>query len=287
MQIIGQGTETYLYLSGLSTLKEIPLYEGIVLAPVTSEFHFKNVENALKMLKSEADFAVVMLSGRTIKSQLHIRASDAKQLAIMAWNAGWDSILLGAIFHCEVMGNIQCDKPFEELADATSFNVTNHHFRAVFSEPYQLTDDDAKWIDAHYAKARKLIDNVVFRTAVHAMASYRWHTMPRVQLAILWSGIEALFDVSMEVSFRVSLYIANYLEEDNVEEAKKLFASIRKLYNSRSSAVHGGKIKDDIGNQVSQSARLLNRIIRRCAELGSLPDTENLIFPNSYGTAES
>ena len=155
------------------------------------------------------------------------------------------------------------------------------------SEPYQLTDDDEKWIGAHYAKALKLIDNETFKIAVHAMASYKWHTMPRVQLAILWSGIEALFNVRTEISFCVSLYIANFLEEDNVEEAKKLFASIRKLYNFRSSAVHGGKIKDDINTQVSQSAHLLNRLIRRCAELGSLPDTKKLVFPNSYGTAES
>ncbi|MBR0239075.1 MAG: hypothetical protein IJQ39_13355 [Thermoguttaceae bacterium] len=287
MQIIGHGTETYLYLSGLSTSKEISLRDGIVLTPVSSEFHFENAENTLKLLKSEADFAVVMLSRRTIKSQLHIRASNGLQLAVMTLDALWDCILLGAILHYEIMGNIQCDKPFEELADATFFHVIDHHFRAVLSKPYQLTDDDEKWIGAHYAKAYKLMDNDAFRTAVHAMASYKWHTVQSVQLAILWSGIEALFRVSSEVSFRISLYIAKYLEEDNVEKAKELFASLKKLYNSRSSAVHGGKIKDDIGNQVSQSARLLNRIIRRCAELGSLPDTENLIFPNSYGTAES
>ena len=284
MQIIGHGTETYLYLSGLSTSKEIPLYDGIVLTPVTSEFHYGKVS---KLLKNDVDFAVAAVSGRTIGSQLHISASNAKQLAIMAWNAGWDCILLGAIFHCEVTGNIQCDKPVEELVNATLINVTNYYFRGILSEPYQLTDDDEKWIGAHYAKARKLIDNDAFMVAVHAMASYKWHSMPRVQLAILWSGIEALFEVSSEVSFRISLYIAKYMEEDNVEEAKELFASIKKLYNSRSSAVHGGKIKDDIGDQVSQSAHLLNRLIRRCAELGSLPDTEKLIFPISYGTAES
>lgn len=55
MPINEYSLETYLYLNGLSTSKEISLCDGIVLAPVTSEFHFKNVENALKMLKSEAD----------------------------------------------------------------------------------------------------------------------------------------------------------------------------------------------------------------------------------------
>lgn len=274
MQIIGRGTETYLYLSGLSTLKDIPLYEGIVLAPVTSEFHFENVENVLKLLKSDADFAVVMLSGRTIKSQLHIRASDGLQLTIMAWNALWDCILLGAILHCEIMGNIQCDKPFEELADAASFNVTNHHFRAVSSEPYQLTDDDEKWIGAHYAKARKLIDNDAFRTAVHAMASYKWHSMPRVQLAILWSGIEALFEVRWNIRSRLSLAVANYLAGGDSEKEKEIIDNVKKLYNSRCEAVHGSKIKGDVNNLVAKSAHLLNLIIRRCSEYGTLPDTE-------------
>ena len=32
------------------------------------------------------------------------------------------------------------------------------------------------------------------------MASYRWHSVPRVQLAVIWSGIESLFNVNTEVT---------------------------------------------------------------------------------------
>ena len=275
MDIVGHGTETYLYINGISTPKETRLHDNIILAPAKASFQYGIVSN---LLTNDVDFAVAAVSGRTIASQMRIVAADEEELACTAWNAAWDCILLGAIFHCEVMGNIQCDKPVEQLNEATSVNVTNYAFRAILSAPYGLTEDDLKWIDSYYPTAYKLLDNDPFMTAVHAMASYKWHSMPRVQLAILWSGIEALFNASSEISFRISLYIANFLSGEDTVEAKRLFDKTRKLYSSRSTAVHGGKIKGDMDGLVSESAGLLNRIIKRCAELGALPDTEALVF---------
>lgn len=276
MGIVGYGTETYLYLNGLSTSEEIQLHDNVVLIPVSADFNFRKVSD---LLTNDVDFAVAAVSGRTIASQLRINAPDCEQLAICAWNASWDSILLGAIFHCEVMDNLQCDKPVEQLENASLLNVTNYAFRAMLSKPYSLTGDDVEWIRKHYSTAHNLMDKDAYRDAVHAMSSYKWHSMPRVQLAIIWSGIEALFNVNNEISFRISLYIANFLAGENKAGAKDLFSKARKLYASRSSAVHGGKIKGDLRELVSDSAVLLNRIIRKCAELGELPDTDNLIFP--------
>lgn len=148
----------------------------------------------------------------------------------------------------------------------------------MLSVPYQLNDNDEKWINAYYSTAYKLLDKDPYMTAVHAMASYKWHSMPRVQLSVLWSGIEALFEVSTEISFRISLYIVNFLAGSDAAGARELFSKTRKRYSSRSASVHGGKIKGNIDDLVSESAILLNRIIRRCAELGTLPDTEDLVF---------
>ena len=275
MTITGTGTETYLYINGISTTEEIKLHDTVSLLPVTAKFHYGKVSD---LLKNDIDFAVAAVSGRTLASQMRINAVDAEQLAIFAWNSAWDCILLGAIFHCEVMGNIQCNKPIEQLEYATEINITNYAFRAILSEPYQLTADDVHWIKTNYSDAYKLLDNDSFMTAVHAMASYKWHLMPRVQLAILWSGIEALFEASTEISFRISLYIANFLADNDTEKAKDLFTRTKKLYTSRSAAVHGGKVKGNIEELVSESAVLLNRIIRRCAEMKALPKTENLVF---------
>lgn len=113
------------------------------------------------------------------------------------------------------------------------------------------------------------------------MASYRWHSVPRVQLAVIWSGIESLFNVNTEVSFRISLYIANFLGENEAQAQqifKQVFKQVRKMYSSRSSAVHGNKTKDNLESAVEESANLLTRILRRCAELNKLPDVDNLAF---------
>ena len=278
MEKAEHGTETYLYINGISTAKEINLHDNIILIPVSSSFHYGKVSD---LLKNDIDFAVAAVSGRTIASQIRIYAADEEELACTAWNAAWDCILLGAIFHCEVMGNIQCDQPIERLDKATEVNVTNYAFRAMLSDPYQLNETDEKWINSYYSVAYNLLDKDPYMTAVHAMASYRWHSMPRVQLAILWSGIEALFEVSTEISFRISLYIANFLAGSDTEKAKALFSKTRKLYSSRSAAVHGGKIKGNLDDLVSESAGLLNSLIRRCAEFGALPDTEDLVFQSN------
>lgn len=275
MGIMGVGTETYLYVNGISCDREINLRENVTLMPSKSELQFNNASN---LIKSDIDYSIAVLSATTLFSQLKITAVDAEQLAIAAWNAQWDCILLGALFNCEVMCNLQSDKPVNELADASYINVTNYALHALLSQSYTISERDEKWINKYYGKAINLLSNDIFRTAVHAMASYRWHSMPRIKLAILWSGIESLFNVSTEVSFRVSLYIALFLAGNNQQEASDLFKKVKKLYNMRSSAVHGNKIKEDISSSVKESAYLLNRLIIKCAEIGSLPDLEKLIF---------
>lgn len=67
MAIIGCGTETYLYINGISTFREIVLHDDVVLVPVTVGFHCEKVS---KLLQSDVDFAVVAVSGRTIASQM-------------------------------------------------------------------------------------------------------------------------------------------------------------------------------------------------------------------------
>lgn len=275
MGIIGTGRETYLYVNGISCSHEISLRKDVTLIPVDSKINFDIVS---KLIRNDIDFSVAVLSSATLSSQLKITSSDAEQLTVATWNAQWDCILLGTLFNCEVMSNLQCDKPVNEPEKATYMNVTNYAFRALLRECYNLSEADEEWLNSYYSVAMNLTDYDVYRTAVHAMASYRWHSMPRVQLAILWSGIESLFNVSTEVSFRVSLYIARFLAPHNDIKANEIFKKVKKLYNVRSSAVHGNKMKEDISSFVDESAALLNQLILHCAEIGELPNTEKLMF---------
>lgn len=148
----------------------------------------------------------------------------------------------------------------------------------MLQESKILSIEDEEWIQKHYKKAMDLLNNLSFMNAVHCLSTYSWHSLPRIQLAIIWSGIESLFNVNTEVSFRISLYIANFLHPNNRLKAKETFTRVKQLYNSRSASVHGNKMKGDISELVQESAILLSEIIRRCAEMNSLPDIENLVF---------
>lgn len=274
MGIFGLGKETYLYVNGIAPKKELCLTPNITLLPTSNKLSLDIVS---KLLENDIDFAIAILNNQFISSQLKITASDSESLAIAAWNSQWDCLLLGAIFKCNAMCNIQSSKSIETVDLSTYMHITNYAMRSLFEERYYLTEDDEVWIGEHYSKARLLLENEKYSIAVHSMATYRWHSIPRIQLAIIWAGIEALFDVSSELNFRISLYAAKFLSQEK-ESVKELFDNIKKLYNARSAAVHGAKIKGNVNELVEQSAELLNRLIRQCAIINSLPETEKLLF---------
>jgi hypothetical protein len=172
---------------------------------------------ASKLIEKNVDYFIAALSSGNLNAQIKIEAESAKELAVEAWNSQWDCLLLGAIINNSVMCNLQCDKPVELINEASYLNVTNYELRGTRGISKELTTEDETWIEKHYKKARELLDHQRYNTAVHCMATYTWHSLPNVQLAILWSGIESLFNVSTEVGFRVSLYISNYLSNNHEE----------------------------------------------------------------------
>ena len=164
------------------------------------------------------------------------------------------------------------------ISAESTLRATNLHMRGLMNEPpYQLTDDDSQWLANHFANARDLLEHERFQTAVHCLATYRWHSMARVQMAILWAGIEGLFGASSEIRFRISLYIARFLHAEDADQRQTVFDAVKKLYNSRSAAVHGSKIKGDTAAAVTESADILCVLLRRCTERDSLPDESELV----------
>lgn len=272
--MVGLGNECYLYVNGISVSKPIRLHDSVCLHPAKPT---AKCDKITSLLKNDIDFSIAVLCNPSIASQLHITGDNEELLVANAWNSQWDCILLGALLNCNVMCNLQSDQPIEQIAQARYVHVTNYELRALLSSPYPVSEEDEEWLAKNYGAAYALLDNDCFQTAVHSMASYRWHSVPRVQLAVLWSGIESLFNINTEVSFRISLYIAHFLGENNAQ-AKLIFNQVRKMYSLRSSAVHGNKTKDNLENAVIESADLLNQILRRCAKTKSLPNVDDLVF---------
>lgn len=273
--IVGIGRETYLFVHGLLVNEEVHLTDNHILMPVQNRLPLKVIS---KKIENDIDFAIIALCSKSITAQLKIIAGDSKDLAISAWNSQWDLILLSAIFQCESLCNLQSTHPIEQVGDDTILHVTNYAMHGVFSNPYTITKEDIVWLQRFFTNANSLLDNDFFRTAVHSMWSYRWHSMPRVQLAILWAGIESLFPIDQELTFRFSLYISKFLAGSDNEKAKEIFSETKKLYGSRSSAVHGGNIKGDLNKLVTQSASLLNQLILKCIVIKNLPNIDDLIY---------
>ena len=275
---LGKGKKTYLFLSGLKVQEAFRLRSGVELLPIRNRRRFRTVVLSDPNIYNRAFY---VLLENNIRSQLVIRSTDPKSEAINAWNAQWDAILLGALFNCEIIANIQSDRSFDRVVESAEMHLTNPFMHGNALPPYLLKSQDVDWLKKYYCKAHALLGDAtnVYSVAVHAMATYRWHTLPRVQLAILWSGIEALFvDVKAELSFRLAMCIALFLSGEDKKRAVQMYDEVRALYKDRSSAVHGSELKTKKKNPVSESAQLLLKLIRKCAETGALPKEKELLF---------
>lgn len=276
MQIIGKGHVTYILLSGIIVSDNIRLSDNIELQPAdTSHLDFST---AISTCSQPDDIAVVAAFIPHITSQFRIVASTPKKLSMYAWNSSWDALLLSALFHTEIGFNLQSDVPAEEISTESNLCATNFHMYGITNtKSHKLTTDETKWIVAHFKDARQLLENERFQTAIHCLASYRWHPMPRIKLAVLWAGIEGMFGASSEIRFRISLYIAIFLHQDDSEKRKLVFEAVKKLYNSRSFAVHGSKVKGDINVAVEESANILQKILLQCVANKSMPNENELV----------
>jgi hypothetical protein len=276
MKIVGDGNKTYILLSGLDISADISLTENVKLLPAdTSHLDFNT---AMSTCSNPEDIAVVAAFIPRITAQFEINAPTAKELATHAWNSSWDALILSAIFHTEISFNLQSDTEANSISAEANLRATNHHFRGLTqASPYKFTDNDVTWVTTHFSDARLLLDKEKFQTAVHCLASYRWHSMPRIKMAVLWAGIEGLFGASSEIRFRISLYIARFLHPNDSEARKAKFELVKKLYNSRSSAVHGSKVKGDLAQSVELSAALLNNLVRQTIINKALPSEEDLV----------
>ena len=272
MQISGHGRETFLFLNGLAVKRVIRLGKYLELRPANC---LPSPEDIIKASGKEIDLGVAIIFLKHVTSQIRVVADTPKELAARAWNSMWDAILLSAFFHNEVACNFQCDMPAEKFDSKSKLEITNYHLRGL-SEPRMLTESEAVWIEENFEQARNLLKYPKYQNAVHSLWSYRWHTHSRMQLAILWAGIEGLFEVNSEIVFRLSLYVARFLAPDNETERFQIFSDVKRLYKQRSAAVHGSEIKGDSNTGVEESAKLLLKLIRHCVICKSLPRIESL-----------
>lgn len=273
MQILEDEKTTYLYINGIEVTRTIRIGKHVELQPAKCKYN----ESVLKSFSdSDVSYGTALIFLPLVSGQLCIKEDNPVELVKLAWNSLWDGVLLGALYDCDVSCNFQSNTAAKKLKDDSRVEITNYHLRGLSVEPYKLTEEDSLWLENNFIGARKLLDIPEFRHAVHCLSTYRWHTYPGARLAVIWSGIEGLFKIESEIVFRLSLYIARFLEPKDKTERDKIFKKVKKLYKQRSAAVHGSEIKGDAKNGVEDSTKLLSRLIYECINNNNIPRTDDL-----------
>jgi hypothetical protein len=145
-----------------------------------------------------------------------------------------------------------------------------------------LLEEDVHWISNNYEIFNSLAaESESFRFALTAAVDWQYSSDPRVAIAQLWSGIEAVFGISSELVYRISLLIASLLEPRGVARQTK-FDHVRKLYGIRSKAVHGEELSDDkLTKAMLESFDILKGLILLNVEKGrpfTQDDFEEALF---------
>jgi hypothetical protein len=142
---------------------------------------------------------------------------------------------------------------------------------------FRLTLEDAEWIKLHMEAALRFVDEPKFQNAMQALTSFHCIPYPSIRLLVAWSGLEALFGVGQEISFRLSLYISNFLKSD-VDRYLE-FERLRRSYNDRSRVAHGAATKvKAVDDYVTYTRDILRACLAKCIETGAFPNPEELIF---------
>lgn len=105
-----------------------------------------------------------------------------------------------------------------------------------------LSVEDALWIQANYKSFNSMAAvSEKFRFALEAAVDWRYAHDQRAAIARLWAGIEALFGISAELVYRLSITAASVLRPRG-DTRVQYAAKIKKLYGVRSKAVHGDQV---------------------------------------------
>lgn len=122
--------------------------------------------------------------------------------------------------------------------------------------------EDAAWIHEHFDVFNDLAaQSEPFRFALEAAIDWRFAKDARSAVARLWSGIEALFCITSELVYRLSLLSACLLAERG-DARKAKFEEVKKLYGLRSKVVHGEQLTDEkVASALNDSYHLLASLL--------------------------
>lgn len=181
-----------------------------------------------------------------------------------SWNlVAGHQIRTSHVFHQRLAEEGPDEAVFHSKRDLPKFqgNLLDYHISMLTNKDAksdELSIDDAAWINQHFNTFNVLAaDHPSFRFALEAAIDWRFAKDARSAVARLWGGIEAIFGITSELVYRISLLCACFLaERGNGRKVK--FEEVKKLYGLRSKVVHGEQLSPEkIASALNDSYHLL------------------------------
>jgi hypothetical protein len=150
-------------------------------------------------------------------------------------------------------------------------SLLDYHIKLFSSAPapLSLVDADTSWVLRTFETCDQIAgESLSFQLALEAASDWRFAKERRSAVARLWAGIEALLQISTELTYRTAILAASLLEPRGQGRLRR-FQAIKKLYGLRSKAVHGAAVSDaELQDTVSRSFDLLRSLLLAALEVG-------------------
>jgi hypothetical protein len=250
------------------------------------------IELAKALVRSEL-FSAIARYSHGITHQLRIleAAADKQQDCFnLAW---WIISLIRVRSLAEFLVPVASDHSWSVIAGLNSKTCNVQFIEDVpaakkLAKSSPIPTADLVWVSDHLTTFAHMLEIPSFRLAVECLTTHQHQTSDRMMAAMLWSGIESLFSIQAELSFRISAFIASLLEPPG-ETRRDLYVRVKKLYGIRSKAVHGAKLSgQQLHEHIVEVRHLLSRLLCRMVENGSIfseQEIENALFGVSGSNA--
>lgn len=258
--------------AGVKFETEIVVAENIRIRPTSIPVdHIDLMDRTV----SRREYGFICSIAEHICFELIVTADDQEHAAIEGWNAQWVLILLAVVLRRPVYHPIST---FTN-EDKDYYKLSNMFFsQKIFDPPHLITKQEQELFLTTLPNFLNISDNR-FCHATSVAAHVHMEPKFGIRIAAIWSGIEALLGVDHELSFRIALVCSKLLETD-AEKRLAFFKHTKKLYNIRSSCVHGSfadtkKINEKDAEH--DSMELLCRLILYFCKRGSLLSQEEMM----------
>ena len=274
---IEEGEKTsYLYLVGIKPEQEIILSSNVKLVAAESNPDPDDMIDCIMQYGNGDEYTLGLLIAtlRSVTAQLIITAENSEELAINTWNSQTICVLISAMLNCEVAWYFQADTSVDKFNAKTRVSLVHPFMKKYPSKIKTLSNEQCDYLEKNMSIAWNLDYDSRFNNATNALWTYLISQRSAIQLSIIWGGIESMFLIERGIKQKLSKAISHFLIQDD-----SMVDEIKTLYEFRCKAVHEYKnIENEI---ISSSVSLLYKLIQKCIETNSIPDTETLLKENS------